>query len=132
MKNCKNCKKEIPNRNSYCNNFCQQEYFYKEYIKRWKKGLEDGIMAPNTAQSTSYYLRKYLFEKYKNKCCKCGWGELNEYTEKIPLQIEHKDGNWMNNKESNLLLLCPNCHSLTKTYGALNKGNGRTNRHKLN
>jgi Zn finger protein HypA/HybF involved in hydrogenase expression len=28
--------------------------------------------------------------------------------------------------EENLILLCPNCHSLTATYGALNKGRGRT------
>jgi hypothetical protein len=31
----------------------------------------------------------------------------------------------MNNKEENLILLCPNCHSLTSTFGSLNIGNGR-------
>lgn len=31
-----------------------------------------------------------------------------------PLEIEHIDGNALNNKEDNLILLCPNCHSLTK------------------
>jgi hypothetical protein len=25
-------------------------------------------------------------------------------------------------------LLCPNCHSLTNTFGSLNNGNGRPNR----
>lgn len=34
----------------------------------------------------------------------------------------------MNNKEENLLLLCPNCHSLTSTYKGANKGNGRPGR----
>ncbi len=30
----------------------------------------------------------------------------------------------------NLTLLCPNCHSLTKTYKGANKGGGRTYRKK--
>lgn len=32
----------------------------------------------------------------------------------------------MNNKEENLELLCPNCHSLTDNFGALNKNSTRT------
>ena len=44
--------------------------------------------------------------------------------------VWHKDGDYTNNKEENLQLLCPNCHSLTETYGILNKGNSkRRNRH---
>lgn len=38
------------------------------------------------------------------------------------------DGNHENNNLSNLKLLCPNCHSLTKTYKGANKGNGRQHR----
>ena len=34
-------------------------------------------------------------------------------------------GNFENNSETNLTLLCPNCHSLTPTYKGANKGNGR-------
>ena len=45
----------------------------------------------------------------------------------IPLEIEHIDGNALNNKEENLILLCPNCHSLTKTYRGANRGNGKRN-----
>lgn len=75
--------------------------------------------------SISSHIRRYLFEKYNNKCCECGWGKLNKYTNKTPLEIEHCDGDFTNNKESNLKLLCPNCHSLTSTYKSLNKGNGR-------
>ena len=69
-----------------------------------------------------------FFEKYQNRCSLCGWGEINPTTKKTPLEIEHIDGNYKNNKEDNLLLLCPNCHSLTPTYKALNKGNGRKDR----
>ena len=42
--------------------------------------------------------------------------------------MEHIDGNSENNNIENLELLCPNCHSLTPTFGALNKGKGRKNR----
>ena len=50
------------------------------------------------------------------KCEICGWGEKNIYTGNVPLEIHHKDGNYLNNIESNLQVLCPNCHSLTNSY----------------
>ena len=61
---------------------------------------------------------------------RCGWCEINPTSGKIPLEIEHIDGNYKNNTEENLILLCPNCHSLTPTYRALNKGHGRKERYK--
>ena len=48
----------------------------------------------------------------------------------IPLEIEHIDGNYKNNDESNLILLCPNCHSLTSTYKGANTERGRNSRSK--
>ncbi len=39
------------------------------------------------------------------------------------------DGNSMNNKEENLDLICPNCHSLTTTYKFLNNGKGNRKKH---
>ena len=69
--------------------------------------------------------KKFLIDNYGNKCMKCGWETVNEFTNKIPIQLEHKDGNSDNWKLENLELLCPNCHSLTKTYGGANRGNGR-------
>ena len=77
----------------------------------------------------SNYVRKYLYEKYDSKCALCGWNKKNNYTNIIPLEIEHKDGNYLNNSEENLILLCPNCHSLTSTYKGANK-NGRKSRKK--
>lgn len=69
-------------------------------------------------------------EKYQCKCSKCGWGEENPFSHTIPLEVEHIDGNFQNNREDNLTLLCPNCHSLTPTYKGANKGNGRKDREK--
>lgn len=39
--------------------------------------------------------------------------------------MEHIVGDYTNNSEENLILLCPNCHSLTATYKGANKGHGR-------
>ncbi len=36
--------------------------------------------------------------------------------EKIPLELEHCDGNRFNNLDENLKLLCCNCHALTPTW----------------
>lgn len=70
-------------------------------------------------------LRRYIFDKFDNKCCICGWSKVNPYTNTIPLEIDHIDGNSENNSEENLRLICPNCHSLTSTYRGANRGHGR-------
>ena len=128
--NCLNCNREINNRNKYCSNTGQKEFEYKEYIYNWKNNKVNGLKGE---YQISNHIKTYLFNKYQNKCAKCGWGEINEYTNRIPLEVEHIDGNYKNNLEENLILLCPNCHSLTSTYkGAnLNKGRKSSNKYKI-
>ena len=125
--NCLNCKNEIKNKNKFCSNKCQKEYEYNEYIKNWKLGLIDGMRGK---YQISKHIKTYLFKKYNNKCARCNWGEKNIYTNNIPLEIEHIDGNYLNNNEENLILLCPNCHSLTSTYKGANLNKGRKERKK--
>lgn len=125
MNNCINCKKIINNRNKYCSVKCQKEYEYKVYIEKWKIGNESGLRGD---YQISMHIKRYLFNKYNNKCVKCGWGETNIHTGNIPLEVEHIDGNYENNREDNLILLCPNCHSLTSTYKGANLNNGRRSR----
>lgn len=118
---CLFCGNEIKGKVKFCDLKCSYDFIYKEYIKKWKNGIIDGTKVNGIMPSN--FVRKYLFEKYNNRCCKCGWNEVNKKSNKIPLQINHIDGNSSNNKEENLELLCPNCHSLTSTYGSLNRGN---------
>jgi len=121
---CIGCGKDISKRKKYCSWDCHVNDNYLKYIKDWKDGKKDGAKGL-TKEFLSGHIRRYLFEKHNGKCCKCGWCQINENTGKVPLQINHIDGNYLNNKEDNLELICPNCHSLTDNYMILNKGKGR-------
>lgn len=126
-KNCLSCgQKNSRAEHKYCSNACQFEYQYQSYVKKWKDGKESGLKT--SLGIVSRYIKRYLREKFCNKCCLCGWAKVNPRTRQVPLVADHIDGNWRNNIESNLRLLCPNCDSLTPTYAGLNRGNGRKGR----
>ena len=122
--NCLNCRKEISKTRKYCDNKCQADYQHKLWVERWKKGEETGLKGK---YQVSDHIRRYLKDKFNNQCSRCGWSEVNPYTGLVPLEIEHIDGNYLNNSEDNLDLICPNCHSLTATIKGANK-NGREDR----
>ncbi|MFD4793903.1 HNH endonuclease signature motif containing protein [Streptomyces anulatus] len=55
------------------------------------------------------------------RCSLCGTGRMWR-DRPLPLEVDHIDGNWRNNRPQNLQLLCPNCHSTTDTYRGRGKG----------
>lgn len=109
----------------FCCQAHQHEHQYREWVKRWLAGDENGITGNYETARVSETIRRYLVDKHGEKCKKCGWAERHPVTGKVPVQIDHKDGNGFNNRPNNVRLLCPNCHSLTITFCALNKGRGR-------
>lgn len=102
-----------------------QKYLEEATSKRiqlWLEGKHDGRRGKT---ATCRWIRDYMLQKHNHKCSRCGWGELNPHTGLIPLELEHIDGDFTNNKEENLDIVCPNCHSLTPTYKGANKNPGR-------
>lgn len=122
---CINCGIELNNgQTKYCSHQCQYEYSQKQFEEKWLNGEISGNKNSVWTQ-VSKHVKTYLLNKYDNKCARCGWSEVNPYTGKIPLEVEHIDGNAENTTPENVTLLCPNCHSLTATYRGANRGKGR-------
>lgn len=105
----------------YCSVKCHHEHDFKRRVVL----LESGLYPPS---SNPVFIWRYLLWKHGERCVRCGWAERNPTTGRVPLEVEHIDGNWKNTTLQNLSLLCPNCHSLTATFRGLNRGRGRAER----
>jgi len=130
QKRCKACGKPLSGggyHKSFCDLSCHNDLKHREWTSRWLAGQEDGMSG---ASGTSNHIYRWLKEGLGEKCQRCGWAEVNPYTGRVPVQLEHIDGNFRNNRPENLTLLCPSCHSLTPTYCGANKGHGRPYRYK--
>ncbi len=71
----------------------------------------------------SFKLKKRLFAAglKKPRCEICGWAAISP-DGRIPLELDHINGNHRDNRIENLRILCPNCHSLQPTHRGRNIG----------
>jgi hypothetical protein len=77
-----------------------------------KSAAEILIVLPDGShRAKRLQLERALLEVgFEYKCSECAL--LPEWNNKsLTLEIDHIDGNWLNNLEENLRFLCPNCHS---------------------
>ena len=116
-------RKPMPKSQTTCSQSCNYKAKRDEKVKLWLSGGDIDTRRGKT--QTAEWIRTYLLEQADHKCQQCGWGKTNPHTGTIPLELEHKDGDFMNNDPSNLEILCPNCHALTATYKGANKKKGR-------
>lgn len=88
-------------------------------LKRSKIPTKDIIVKVSSYQS--YKLKNRLLkEKIKKpECEQCGWSKQAP-DGRIPLELHHKNGDRYDNRLENLIILCPNCHSLEPTHRGLN------------
>lgn len=81
--------------------------------QHWSHHLVNGV------SKSSNVLKRCMVEAGVDYICNgCGCGPIWN-NKKLVLQIEHKDGDHLNNDLQNLEFLCPNCHSQTETWGTL-------------
>jgi hypothetical protein len=143
MKICPKCNSKHDKSGTYCSRPCANSRVFTEEAKLKKsialkgkpsnrKQYDKEVQA---AKSRQRWLEKYnstpfdelgaenkrrrVFEEQNYCCNKCGISEWQGF--KIPLELEHKDGNNKNNVRTNLEGLCPNCHSITDTWRGRNK-----------
>lgn len=119
MNDCGNALKK--NATKFCSLKCQQAFNFEARSRL----LESGgyfVIQPKR------FLRRYLTRRFGERCSRCGWAERHAVTKRVPIEVEHIDGDWRNNRPENLTLLCPNCHALTPTFRGLNRGRGRASR----
>lgn len=85
--------------------------------KAWSKGKQ---LKDWSEYSRVENFKHHLIAKRGHKCERCNLAEWQN--QKIPLEIEHINGDRTDNNENNLSILCCNCHALTPTWrGRKNK-----------
>lgn len=110
---CENCGKEHPGfygSGRFCCHTCAAQYSMRNRISIEKLNL--GLCN----KVASCKLREWLITNHvkENKCEICG---LTTWLDQpLVCELHHKDGNSHNNCLSNLMMVCPNCHSQTPTY----------------
>lgn len=82
--------------------------------------LEHLLITNSSVSLSTKHKQRLINEKLiENFCVKCGIKDLWN-NEPIVLHLDHINGDHFDHRIDNLRLLCPNCHSQTKTYCSKN------------
>jgi len=117
-KTCKECgiTKRSNSRKGFCSTTCYANSQRKIKIEKWLNGEIDGRRGKTATLS---WIKQYLLEQRGHQCECC---KNKVWLEKpIMLELEHVDGDYLNNNINNLKLLCLNCHGMTPTYRSKNR-----------
>lgn len=115
---CVVCGNHVPSRRKECcSSKCRDVHYFDTHTN---PRIERGEVSDRKT------LRKYIIRHRGYACECCGMSSWQEV--RLPLELDHIDGDATHNLPHNLRLLCPNCHSITPTWKSKNKGNGRQSR----
>ncbi len=85
-----------------------------------RKRLEEILKQGSTFQSFKLKRRLISIGLKEPKCEMCGWAECS-VDGRIPVELDHINGDRYDNRLENLRILCPNCHSLQFTHRGMNQ-----------
>lgn len=97
-----NMKRVLQKLNIDCSHWTGQAWNKNQQLKDWSKYSRASNLKPHLINLRGYKCESCQLENWMHK--------------KIPLEVEHCDGDKTNNKLENLKLLCCNCHALTPTW----------------
>lgn len=89
-----------------------------EYVA--KVPLEELLVKHSNVQSFKLKRRLFLVGLKKPECEICNWAERS-LDGRIPVELDHVNGDRFDNRIENLRILCPNCHSLQSTHRGRNQ-----------
>jgi 5-methylcytosine-specific restriction endonuclease McrA len=123
-------------------NYDQVKKYIREYElsaahftgKGWNKGrkgflrplipLENILIKDSTYQSFKLKNRLFAVKLKLPYCEECGWARKSD-DGRVPLELDHINGDRHDNRIENLRVLCPNCHSLKPTHRGKNRKSAR-------
>jgi hypothetical protein len=91
-----------------------------DIVPRYKPDYAQTILSSEWSILGIQGKRLRVILEQSGECGKCNTSHWNG--ERITLEYEHIDGNNQNNDRSNVIALCPNCHSQTKTWRGRKNG----------
>ena len=100
--------------NKYCDNVCQQNH--RKHIRNIKIEQDENM---GRSVGKKRLIISYLKDNNRWYCNQCGAA-----AEESPMEFHHIDGNRHNNRLSNSMVLCRNCHGRTQNFKAKNKRRG--------
>ena len=98
--------------------------------KGWSRGLSGigiyripikSILIKDSTYQTNK-LKHRLFKEgiMEQKCRFCSWDKMSE-DGRVPVELDHINGDSKDHRLENLRILCPNCHSLQQTHRGRNR-----------